>query len=70
MDEGGVTEGRELDVVRMTELINKALRSLSFLHDPLLVVLPEGAGQLVVVHSWPVLEYTMVNGLFLSEYRL
>lgn len=39
----------------MAELIDQALRALRLLHDPLLVVLANGAAQLVVVHGGPVL---------------
>ena len=42
-------------MVRMTELIDQPLASLSFLHDSLLVILPERPRQLVIVHSWSVL---------------
>ena len=42
-------------MVRVTELIDQPLASLSFLHDSLLVILPERPGQLVIVHSWSVL---------------
>ena len=46
----------------MTELIDESLRSLSFLHDALLVVLPERPGELVVVHGRPVLALTPQSG--------
>ena len=46
----------------MTELIDESLRSLGFLYDPLFVVLPERAGQLVVVHGRPVLELAPQRG--------
>ena len=46
----------------MTELIDKSLRSLGFLHDPLFVVLPERPGQLVVVHCRPVLALAPQRG--------
>ena len=42
-------------MVWRTELVNKSLRPLRLLHDPLLVVLPERARQLVIVHGRPVL---------------
>ena len=39
----------------MTELVHQTLRPLRLLHDALLVILPDGSGQLVVVHGRPVL---------------
>ena len=42
-------------MVRMTELIDKSLASLSLLHDALLVILAERPRKLVIVHSWSVL---------------
>lgn len=39
----------------MAELIDQPLAALRLLHDPLLVVLPDAAAQLVVVHGWPIL---------------
>ena len=42
-------------MVRMTELIDQSLASLSLLHDALLVVLAERPRKLVIVHSWSVL---------------
>lgn len=39
----------------MAELINEPLTSLCFLHDALLVVLPDTPRQLVVVHGGAVL---------------
>ena len=44
-----------LQVVRMTELIDQSLASLSLLHDALLVILAERPWKLVIVHSWSVL---------------
>lgn len=41
--------------VRRAELVHEPLGALSFLHDALLVVLADGAAQLVVVHGGPVL---------------
>ena len=54
------TEGRaesldQLEMVRVTELVDQSLASLCLLHDPLLVVLPQGTGQLVVVHGGTIL---------------
>ena len=41
--------------VRVTELVHEALGALRLLHDALLVVLADGAAQLVVVHGGPIL---------------
>jgi hypothetical protein len=42
----------------MAKLIDEPLRALSLLHDALLVVLANGAGQFVVVHGRSVLAAT------------
>lgn len=39
---------------RMDELINQPLRHVRLLNDALLVVLPNGAAQFIVVHRWTV----------------
>lgn len=44
-----------LKTVRMAELVDQPLRPLRLLHDALLVVLPDGPAELVVVHGRPVL---------------
>ena len=44
-----------LEVVGRTELVDEPLGSVRLLHDALPVVLPDGPGQLVEVHGWPVL---------------
>jgi len=49
-------------MVRMTELIDQPLASLSFLHDSLLVILPERPRQLIIVHSWSVLSLAPESG--------
>ena len=41
-------------MIRVAELVDKSLCLLSLLHDALLVVLPQGSGQLIVVHGRPV----------------
>lgn len=51
-----------LQAVRMTELVDQSLRSLRLLHDALLVILPNGPGQLVIVHCRPVLSATPQPG--------
>ena len=57
-------------MVRMTELIDQSLASLSLLHDALLVVLAERPRKLVIVHSWSVLSekekirYNSFNNIF------
>lgn len=50
-------------MVRMTELIDQSLASLSLLHDALLVVLAERPRKLVIVHSWTVLNKKEKNML-------
>lgn len=42
----------------MAKLIDKSLRPFRLLHDALLVVLPDGAAELVVVHGRTVLAFT------------
>lgn len=42
----------------MDKLIDQSLRHIWFANDSLLVVLPDGAAELVVVHGWPVLPQT------------
>ena len=49
-------------MVRGAELVNQSLRSFGLLHDALLVVLPQGPGQLVVVHGRPVLALAPEGG--------
>ena len=39
----------------MAELVDQPLTSLRLLHDPLLVVLSQRPGKLVIVHRWSVL---------------
>lgn len=41
----------------MTELVDQPLGSLGLLHDPLLVVLTDGARELIVVHGGSVLAF-------------
>lgn len=48
-------ENTALKVVGVAELVDKPLASLGLLHNPLLVVLAQGTGQLVIVHCGPVL---------------
>ena len=50
-----MTSGTRSVVIWRTELVDQPLRPLSLLHDSLLVILPEGSGQLVEVHGWPIL---------------
>ena len=45
----------------MTELIDQSLTSLSFLHDSLLVILAKGPRELVIIHSWTILNEIQVN---------
>ena len=47
-----------LKVVGVAELVDEPLASLGLLHDPFLVVLAQGTGQLVVVHGGTVLPLT------------
>lgn len=53
--EEGEMEGTPLQTVRMAELVHQSLAALRLLHDALLVVLPDAAAELVVVHRGPVL---------------
>lgn len=46
----------------MAELVDEPLRALRLLHDALLVVLPQRAAQLVVVHGRPVLALAPQRG--------
>merc|ERR1719220_1758837 len=46
---------RDLEMVRVAELVDQPLTSLRLLHDPLLVVLSQRPGKLVIVHRWSVL---------------
>lgn len=46
----------------MAELIDEPLATLGLLHDPLLVVLPDAAAQLVVIHRGSVLSFTPEPG--------
>ena len=45
----------DLEAVRVAELVDEPLRPLCLLHHALLVVLADGARELVVVHGRPVL---------------
>lgn len=45
----------DLKTIWMAELVDQPLRPLCLLHDALLVVLPDGPAQLVVIHGRPVL---------------
>lgn len=58
----------------MTELVHQSLGPLRLLHDALLIVLPDGAGELVIVHSWSVLplspEARHTNTVFDLEHSL
>lgn len=47
--------GHDLQAVGVAELVHEPLGPLSLLHDALLVVLSDGAGELVVVHGGTVL---------------
>ena len=47
----------KLEVIGVAELVHQPLAPLRLLHDPLLVVLTQRAGQLVVVHGRTVLKY-------------
>ena len=49
-------------MIRVAELVDEPLRALRLLHDALLVVLPERAAQLVVVHGGPVLALAPERG--------
>jgi len=49
-------------MVRVAELVNQSLTSLSLLHDPFLVVLPQRPRQLVVVHRRSVLSLSPQSG--------
>jgi len=58
--EGGPLPGpgptlTKLEVIGVAELVHQPLAPLRLLHDPLLVVLTQRAGQLVVVHGRTVL---------------
>ena len=44
----------------MAELVDQPLTSLRLLHDPLLVVLSQRPGKLVIVHRWSVLGETNI----------
>lgn len=39
---------------RVYELVDQALGDVRFPNDAFLVILPDGAAQLVIVHGWPV----------------
>jgi len=51
-----------LEVIGMTELIDKSLTPLCFLHDPFLVILTKGSGEFVIVHGWTVLSFAPQSG--------
>ncbi len=42
-------------VIRCTELVDKSLRPVSFLHNTFSVILPQGSGELVEVHGRTIL---------------
>lgn len=46
----------------MAELVDQPLTSLRLLHDPLLVVLSQRPGKLVIVHRWSVLSLSPQGG--------
>lgn len=55
-------EFADLQAIGMTELVDESLRSLRFLHDSLFVVLPDGSGEFVIVHSRAVLATSPQSG--------
>ena len=57
-------------MVRVAELVDQPLTSLRLLHDPLLVVLSQGPGQLVVVHGGTVLIRNILLKAHISYYSL
>ena len=54
----------------MAELVDQSLTPLRLLHDPLLVVLSQGPGQLVVVHGGTVLIRNILLKAHISNYSL
>jgi len=46
----------------VAELVDQPLTSLGLLHDPLLVVLSQRPGKLVIVHRWSVLSLSPQGG--------
>lgn len=63
---------KDLQAIRVTELIDESLRSFCFLHDSLFVILPDGSGEFVIVHSRAVLASSPQscdsNGIFNFKY--
>ena len=53
---------KDLQAIRMTELVDESLRSLRFLHDSFFVILPDGSGEFVIVHSRAVLASSPQSG--------
>lgn len=56
---GGKEERKEssLQTVGMAELVHQSLAALRLLHDALLVVLPDAAAELVVIHGGTILSF-------------